>query len=114
MGKARVSLTLTKKEQEHMNKRALAKGKSLYKNVQSELNKIIGGIAINELSSCAGDKERCRQDIDLPPRLWKTVVCVSTKLGISPTQLVYGLIVAPHLLTIIKEGDVVAGSIDAI
>jgi hypothetical protein len=113
MSKNQVCITLTQKELKYLDKRAFLKKKTLYKSLQADINRVIGGIEIKEDVACIGNNERINKTLDIPPRLWKIAVCLSTKLGITPGQLIYRLIVAPHLPEIIKEDSLEAEVVTA-
>lgn len=104
-----ICLTFTKREFEFFNKRALMKKKTLWVLLQSEIEKSFGGIEISIDNACIGDKAKVVKPIKIPTRTWRTIVCLSSKLGLTPTQLVYRLIIAPYLSEIIKEYSLVAG-----
>ncbi len=108
MSKFQVCITFTEKEFAFLNKRAESKKKTLWTMLQSDINKSFGGLIVPDDKVCDGNKERVVKTIDIPQGIWPALLCVSKSLGISPGQLVYRVIVAPHLGEIIKEGSLVA------
>ncbi len=77
--------------------------------LQWDINKTFSRLELPVGAECIGDKERVCKQIDLPDRLWRSIVCLSKNLGMTPSQLVYRVIVAPHLIDIIKENSFVTG-----
>lgn len=100
--KGSISITFTKKEYEYFTKRALLKKRTVWASLQADTNKALQHIPESD-GVCVGDKERIVKPIRLPNRLYRKVVCVSNFLGLSPAQLVYRIIIAPHIMDILNE-----------
>jgi len=113
MDRYQVNITFTEVEFKYFTKRASVKGKTLWTLMQSEINKSFGALIVPEDKVCTGNKERHHRVFDIPPRIWKSVVCVANSLGLTPSQLIYRVIVAPHLSEIIKENAAAEESTNA-
>lgn len=107
MGNRRVNITFTEKEFEFISNKALLRNKTVWTLIQSDVNKMFSGIEV-DAQSCDGSSKRIIKPIDIPDRLWRNIICASKKLGMTPTQLVYRIIIAPHLVEIATQGRLVA------
>lgn len=104
----RNSLTLTFTQKEHAFFIKRAGKKTIRELLKHDINKALQGIEVIENTECCGDDKRILLPVEFTLRTWKILKCVSTKLGITPAQLVYRVTIAPYLLEIIKEDSLVA------
>ncbi len=103
MGANRIHITFTRAEYEYFSQRAGDKDKSLYTLLQSEITRSFGGYIVPENQSCIeSPKERIDKTIDVSDTTWKSIECVCGLLNVSPSQLVYRVVIAPHLAEIMK------------
>ena len=98
-----VNLTFTQEEHAYLSKLAESKNKKLWPMLQSDLNKILSGIAVQSDTSCSGDKKRINKSCSVPHHIWEPIYCLSQRMGVSPGQLIYAIAIAPHLPQIIKQ-----------
>jgi len=102
MGANRVHITFTEAEFEYFSQRVGGKHKSLYTLLQSEITKSFGGYIVPEEVQEKVSKERINKTIDVSDSTWDSIAYVANILGVSPSQLVYRVLIAPHLPEIIK------------
>lgn len=103
----RFTLSFTQKEYEYHTKRASNKKQNIWSLIQQELNKTFASIQdLDDATECSGIKKRKTIDIIIPYSLEKKIICVAKKIGLTPGQLIYRLLLAPHLLKIIEGNSI--------
>ena len=103
MSACTVHITFTKSEFVFLSKKAALKNKTLWGLMQIEVSKAFEGFEVKEGVGCEGETERVCKVFSFPDRMWRSIVCLSKQMGLTPSQLVYRLVVAPYLGEIMKE-----------
>lgn len=100
----RVTVSLTAKEHEYHTKRGILKKQSLWVLIQDEMKKSFSKMKDpEEHVVCEGNRKRTTFALDLPSSMERRIVCLAKQLGMTPGQLIYRLLLAPHLPKIIEE-----------
>lgn len=99
----KIHLTFTTSELMFYEKRADFKKKSFSASIHDDIIKSFLGVEVYDNIQCIGKNEKISKSISIAPRQYKILVCIAKKLGILPGELVYRVIIAPHLLEIITS-----------